>query len=336
MPLGTISPVAIQQFFDQNGDPLAGGLLSFFLAGTSTPTPAFADVTLAIPLANPVVLDAAGRAPQLFLDALTYKQVLQTAQGVTLWTADNLITPGALRSAWGQTSVTGLQHDLPIPPGIISFLDFRNTADVSVDGFAGGSPGQLLLVRAIGTGPVYLVDFSSSGSQPAHQLFNFTRTASTPLVPSSGSALYVYGSRGVGLEAVWILISHEQGNWLRIPYDPARFVAWPSGSWVVDPGDIKSLDIRLSGTCLQLTIALEGTAVSGAPTHLQVTNWPFTFKTGVNFLPAVSNAAAGNFEPGAVGATAGSNVVHFNRPQYAPYPDAATLVTYAQIALDVA
>jgi hypothetical protein len=90
MAIGVLAPVAIQQFFDANGDPLVGGLVQWYLAGTSTPSPVYADVALLNVLPNPVVLDAAGRAPQMFLAPHSYRMVLQTAGGVTIWTADNI------------------------------------------------------------------------------------------------------------------------------------------------------------------------------------------------------------------------------------------------------
>lgn len=90
MATGVLAPVAIQQFFDANGDPLVGGLVQWYLAGSSTPSPVYADVALLNVLPNPVVLDAAGRAPQMFLAPQSYRMVLKTAAGVTIWTADNI------------------------------------------------------------------------------------------------------------------------------------------------------------------------------------------------------------------------------------------------------
>lgn len=86
---GTPMPVPRQQFFDNNGDPLAGGLLDSYLAGTTTRSNTYSDAALTTPNANPVVLDSAGRA-SIFLDALSYKFVLKTSGGVTIWTQDEV------------------------------------------------------------------------------------------------------------------------------------------------------------------------------------------------------------------------------------------------------
>ena len=80
------------QFFDDNGDPLTGGLLYTYAAGTTTPLTTFTDSTGATPNTNPIVLDSAGRVTaQVFLTTgSSYKFVLQTSASVTIWTKDNI------------------------------------------------------------------------------------------------------------------------------------------------------------------------------------------------------------------------------------------------------
>ena len=58
---------AFTQFFDDNGDPLVDGFLQFYETGTNnTPKDTFADIDETIANANPVPLDGAGRAPNIF------------------------------------------------------------------------------------------------------------------------------------------------------------------------------------------------------------------------------------------------------------------------------
>jgi hypothetical protein len=87
-----LSPYPKLQFFDNNGLPLAGGLLFSYQAGTTTPAPTYTDSTGSTVNANPVVLDASGRA-NVWLGANGYKFVLQTSTGSTLWTVDNITSP---------------------------------------------------------------------------------------------------------------------------------------------------------------------------------------------------------------------------------------------------
>jgi len=81
------------QFFSNNGVPLAGGLLYTYIAGTSTPVAAYTSNNGSTPLANPIVLNSAGRVPtgEIWLtDGVSYKFVLNTALGVLIATWDNI------------------------------------------------------------------------------------------------------------------------------------------------------------------------------------------------------------------------------------------------------
>ena len=87
---GTI-PLSMTQQMDQYGDPLSGGKLYFFVAGTvSTPQNAFQDIALTLPWPNPITLDAAGRIPQFFLADGLIKIRLTDQHGVTILVADNV------------------------------------------------------------------------------------------------------------------------------------------------------------------------------------------------------------------------------------------------------
>jgi hypothetical protein len=79
-----------QQYSDTTGLPYAGGSLTFYASGTSTPLATYSNRALSIANTNPVVLDSAGRAGDIFLQNLAYKVVLcSDALGlVPVWTAD--------------------------------------------------------------------------------------------------------------------------------------------------------------------------------------------------------------------------------------------------------
>jgi hypothetical protein len=88
---GTLMPNPKFVGLDDNGNPLAAGLLYTYTAGTVTPLATYNDSDLDITHvnANPVVLDAAGRAT-VYLTPTSYKFILKTAAGVTVWTQDNV------------------------------------------------------------------------------------------------------------------------------------------------------------------------------------------------------------------------------------------------------
>lgn len=77
------------QAFDNNGDPLVGGKLYTYEAGTTTPKASYTSAAGTTPNANPVVLNARGEAT-VYYGTGAYKLVLETATGVTVWTEDNV------------------------------------------------------------------------------------------------------------------------------------------------------------------------------------------------------------------------------------------------------
>ena len=101
---GSIS-LSLSQQFDELGEPLNGGLLYFFAAGTTTPQSAYQDVALTLPYPNPIVLDSAGRVPPFYLADGQIKIRLANAAGVTQVAADNLLVVGASSGAGSPPSV---------------------------------------------------------------------------------------------------------------------------------------------------------------------------------------------------------------------------------------
>ena len=56
-----VMPCPVMQFFDDDGEPLAGGRLYSTEAGTSTPQPCYTDSALTVEFSNPIKLNDAGR-----------------------------------------------------------------------------------------------------------------------------------------------------------------------------------------------------------------------------------------------------------------------------------
>jgi hypothetical protein len=104
------------QFFNSNGDPLSGGLLYTYSAGTTTPVSTYTSRSGAAFNTNPIVLDSAGRTPaEIWLDGgVLYKFVLKTSAFVEIGSYDNIpavndpTTTNNLITVAGTNSLTGL------------------------------------------------------------------------------------------------------------------------------------------------------------------------------------------------------------------------------------
>lgn len=90
-----LSPLPIQKFFDNNGDPLTGGLLFTYVAVTTTKLATYTDSSGASTNTNPIVLNFRGEANVWLDQTLTYKFVL-APEGDTdpptrpIWSVDNI------------------------------------------------------------------------------------------------------------------------------------------------------------------------------------------------------------------------------------------------------
>jgi len=105
------------QFFDNNGVPLAGGLIYTYAAGTTTPQVTYTTSAGAIAHPNPIVLDSAGRVPggELWLViGLNYKFVLQTSTATTIATYDNIYGSGSRVAFLNNFTGTGSQTNFTL------------------------------------------------------------------------------------------------------------------------------------------------------------------------------------------------------------------------------
>jgi hypothetical protein len=80
------------QFFDNNGNPLSGGKIYTYEAGTTTPLATYTSSSGNTAHTNPIVLDSGGRVPggEIWNQLQLYKFVLETSAGVLIATYDNV------------------------------------------------------------------------------------------------------------------------------------------------------------------------------------------------------------------------------------------------------
>jgi len=119
------------QFFDNNGVPLAGGLLYTYAAGTTTPLATYTTSSGSTANSNPIILDAAGRpANEIWLTAAAYKLVLKTSTNVQLWSMDNIT---GLPSAGSQNDIVATAGQTAFTVGF-TYTVGNNSLNVLVNG----------------------------------------------------------------------------------------------------------------------------------------------------------------------------------------------------------
>ena len=89
----SLTPIPKTQFFDANGNPLVGGKLYTYAAGTTTPLATYTDFGGGTPNANPIILDARGEG-NVWLGSSSYYMELRDSTNALIWSVDNITLNG--------------------------------------------------------------------------------------------------------------------------------------------------------------------------------------------------------------------------------------------------
>lgn len=141
----TILPNGEQTFLDNNGNPLASGLVYFYIPSTFTPKDTWQDASGSTLNTNPVLLDDAGRA--IIYGSGSYRQIVKDSLGNVIWdqlTEDTSPTTGI---SWGGTSggsantQTVVATDFVVAAGakLVFIAGFTNTGPLTVNPNATGA-----------------------------------------------------------------------------------------------------------------------------------------------------------------------------------------------------
>lgn len=88
--MASLTPSPKMQFFDANGNPLVGGKLYTYSAGTTSPLATYTDSTGTSANTNPIILDSRGEA-NVWLGVGSYKMILKDSVDALIWTVDNIL-----------------------------------------------------------------------------------------------------------------------------------------------------------------------------------------------------------------------------------------------------
>ena len=155
-----LPPVPKVQFFTASGEPLVGGKLYTYAAGTTSPLATYTSATGNTAYANPVILDSRGEA-DVWLGPSLYKWVLYDANDVLIWSVDGIGTSFAAQSTaivatGGQTIVTVPEYGLGgyllvTVNGIVQELstDYAETNTTTITFTSGLTAGDRILTRML-------------------------------------------------------------------------------------------------------------------------------------------------------------------------------------------
>lgn len=147
-----------QQFFDNNGNPLSGGKLWSYQAGTTTPQTTYTTAAGNVAHTNPIIFDSAGRVStgEIWLTAgSNYKFVLMTSADVTLATWDNIT---GINGTGIATNATNVAYDAPYTNSVERSVAAKLSDVISVKDFGAVGDGATDDTAAIARAAAALQD----------------------------------------------------------------------------------------------------------------------------------------------------------------------------------
>jgi hypothetical protein len=278
------------QVMGADGRPVAGAKLDTYTSGTSTPKQTFTDAALTIPHANPIVADAAGRLPAIYLGGGDYRLVLSDAASSVIATYDPV--PGDGAASGGAGAAAGAMRNRLLNPAM-QISQERGTTSVActtantyaIDGWIaalsttpggtltmqqvasitpGGAPHRLRATVTVADGTISAGDYYAimqhiEGVRSADARFGTSSARQLLLrlgVRSSVSGTFGVSIRNSATNRAWlgtIVVAPAEIN-----TDTVKTLTIPgdvSGTWLTDTG------IGLSvGICLAAGTTFQGVA----------------------------------------------------------------------------
>ena len=223
------------QFFDANGDPLVGGKLYSYAAGTATPLATYTDSSGATPNANPVILDSRGEA-SVWLGQAAYKFALYTSTNVLVWTVDNV-------------------------GGFASLAELAASGGSSLIGFLQAGTGAVTrTAQSKMRDTISVFDFMTASQISAVQTNNYSVVTGAEITAACQAALTAASGRTLLFPAGTYVITST------LTYQPAAYVsAFGPGVRVIGDGVGSTIfDNRVNGPMISMTTGSTGVTFQGA------------------------------------------------------------------------
>lgn len=274
--MASLTPSPKMQFFDANGNPLVGGKLYTYAAGTTTPLATYTDYGGGTPNTNPVIMDSRGEA-SVWLGTSRYYMELKDSTDVLIWSSDNIggfITTSELGLSTGSTVIgdpasaynagtTVYSHLIGLDSAVAALPTKANIQSSSFNSAVAGGTADAITgtftpaIAALPTAPgtLTLIVRAGAANATATPTFQANATVAKTIVKGSNSALVAGDIPGAGY-------------WMELQYDATldKYVlqnpALPTGAAAKGANsDITSI----SGLTTPLSVAQGGTGVTAGP-----------------------------------------------------------------------
>jgi hypothetical protein len=216
-----------QQFFDNNGNPLSGGKLWSYQAGTTTPQTTYTIASGSVAHTNPIVLDSAGRVAtgQIWLTAgENYKFSLFTSADVLIAIWDNIT---GINGTGITSNAINVVYDPAGTSAVPTTVQAKLRESVSVLDFGGTLPLMAQILGVVGA------DDNTSISLSGYHAVNdggggvFFWSPSADKADHNGGTVIDPSHTGVvGDSTWWTAVNVGSGCWVRQCEPGFRHLKW--------------------------------------------------------------------------------------------------------------
>ena len=274
---GQVMPAPKFVGLDNDGNPLSGGKLYAYAAGTTTPQNTYTTSALSVANANPVILDSAGRATVYLDPALSYKFTLKTSADVELWTQDNIV--GSFTGTISTASTRGLQIS-------------RASAEAGLSISSTGGSGKTWGFGSTTTGTLVIQD--DSDASPKIQLGTGDNVYVTGLFSGLTFGVNSFDAGGTGAQGLRVRnTTAGTGNYSRL---------FLGNDAATDTGTVTAFSstFTTSGPSVADGVTLAGTRAGGVSIDASNAAGDIRFYAGGDTTPAATIYENGEFQVGAM------------------------------------
>lgn len=211
--------LSILDYVTAAGEPVSGGSIEFYQAGTSTARTVYSDASLSTSLGTIVYTDSAGfpvstqggsTRISIYTGTGAYKVIVKDSSGTTLFTRDNI--PGALdTSGFGTTSAL---PTVPVSAKTAAYTITTNDRGYLFNCNPTGGTFVVTLPSAVTAGDDFTVGIRHNGT--ANQVTLATVSSQNIRGPGTPTSYFSLVGRG---EEVWL--ASDGADWIVTSYVPA-------------------------------------------------------------------------------------------------------------------
>lgn len=211
-PLASLLPNGKQTFIDQNGVPLIGGSVYFYIPNTTTPKNTWQDSQELTLNTNPVVLDSYGSA--IIYGSGQYRQIVKDILGNTIWDQSTTDLIGVFGNIVFE-NIGGNLTDDGAGNLVSKITTSQNIVAASTTDLGSLSTDVITI-----TGSTGITSFGSSatGNNPLY----FIRFSAAPLLTYNATSMILPGQANIQVAAGDTAVAQYLGgsNWKVISYNP--------------------------------------------------------------------------------------------------------------------